>query len=175
MLKIVKQTGNVAIVDAIKPPPDTLQQVLTNRLLAPVVQREEFHEGPVFLTAPDGQFNEYLPLWIGWQESPDPIRASDFWAAGRKVNPQARMPISSQLAIGAKEAVMIDEMRIGKLHGRLAVQQYAGGQLPLVHRTNITEPQPITYGSQYTISGTPSPGNVMLATGMTYDMSETGA
>lgn len=116
-------------------------------------QREELAVGPTFRTAPDSQFDEYRDLHIGWHEAPDPIRQSDYWAAGNKVNPQARMPIPSNLAIGSKESVMEDTFHIGKLLGYLHVPMYAGAQHPSVIRANIREGTTTTYGSLYEVQG----------------------
>lgn len=109
-------------------------------------------EGPLRLTAPDSQFSASLPLDIAWHEAPDPIRQSDFWAAGNKVNPGARMTITSQLAIPTKETIMEDQFHVGKLIGYFKKPMYAGGQQPSLIRANIREARPTTFGSLYEVS-----------------------
>ena len=118
------------------------------------VQRENRTRGPHFLTAPDSQFQELLPLNIGWQEAPDPIRSSDFFAEGHKVKPDARQRVTSHLALGAFANWEDVTFHIGKLIGYYKVPTYAGAQLPSVIRANIQPGQPTTFGSLYEV---PSP------------------
>jgi hypothetical protein len=134
------------------------------------IQREERRSIPAFTAAPAAQYNVLLPELHSWQEAPDPIRQSDFWAAGNKIHAWAHMFIPSSLAIGVKESVMQDTFEIGKLLGYIHAgrQQYAGAQQPSILRTNIEPAIPATYGSQYEVRGMSVPGNIMLATGMSY-------
>lgn len=111
--------------------------------------RREPHAGISFDAAPDSQFQKLLPLNISWQEAPDPIRQSDFWASGNKIKPDARMRIVSHLAIGSREAVMENAFRVGKLMGYLQTPTYVGGQQASTPRTNIVEAQQTTLGSLY--------------------------
>ena len=127
-------------------------------------ERREPHEGPTFLTAPDGQYWDLLPLDVPWQEAPDPIRQSQFWDAGNKIHPQAQMPITSHLDIGVRESIMEDTFQIGKLLGYIYRPMYAGGQQPSVIRANIQEAVPSTYGSQYEVQGI-EPAGPFTATG----------
>lgn len=155
----------------VEPPPPSLDHRL-DRSNPPVpltyvyTERREPHTGPSYITAPDSQFYEVLDLPVAWQEAPDPIRQSDFWADGNKVHPQAHMPIPSNLAIGAKEAVMEDTFHIGKLLGYIHRPMYAGEQQPSVIRANIQEAVPSTYGSQYEVQGVQPAGQVTTATGL---------
>lgn len=155
------------------PPPSLDRRLDNTQPIAPLTyvytQRREPTEGPHFLTAPDSQFQELLPLNIPWQEAPDPIRQSDFYADGNKIHPDAQMRITSHLAIMAKNAVMDDRFQIGKLLGYIHRPMYAGGQQPSVVRANIQEAIPTTYGSQYEVQGVVPTGNVVLATGMSYN------
>jgi hypothetical protein len=134
------------------------------------VQRREPHAGISYTTAPDSQSQALYDLNIGWQEAPDPIRQSDFWAANDKIHPAAQQRITSTLSIGSIEAVMQDTFQVGKLLGYLrgGYQQFAGAQLPLVVRSNIAEGTPTTYGSLYAVDGVPSQGPVVLDSGMSY-------
>lgn len=118
------------------------------------VQRENRTEGPHFLTAPDSQFQELLPLNVAWQESPEPIHQSPFFAHGRKIKPNARQRITSHLALGAFGNWENVTFHIGKLVAYYKVPTYAGAQLPDVIRANIQPANPTTYGSIYEI---PSP------------------
>lgn len=127
--------------------------------------RREPAEGPSFLTAPDSQYSAMQDLGIAWQEAPDPIRQSDFWADGQKIHPQAQMMVNSHLAIGYQESISEQTFRIGKLLGYFPRPMYAGQQKPSIPRSNIQEAQPTTYGSQYQIQeGMPS--GPVLASGM---------
>src|SRR5438552_936490 len=83
--------------------------------------RTETHEpyGPRRLTVPDSQFNELLPEGIGWHEAPDPIRQSDFWAAGNKIKPNAHAWINSHLTIPYQESIDEQTFHVGKLIGYL--------------------------------------------------------
>lgn len=114
--------------------------------------RRNDHEGISFET-PGSQFVGLLPENIGWQEAPDPIRQSDFWAAGNKIKADARMWIVSHLALGPKEAVMEDTFRVGKLKGYLKTPTFVGGQHTSAPRVNIIEAQPGTLGSMYEVLG----------------------
>ncbi len=118
------------------------------------VQRENRVEGPQFLTAPDNQFQELLPLNIGWQQAPDPIRASNFYAENNKIKANAHMRVTSHLGLGSWANWEDVTFHIGKLVGYLKVPTYAGAQLPSVIRANIQPGNPTTYGSLYEV---PSP------------------
>lgn len=118
------------------------------------VERENRREGPSYLTVPDSQFQELLPEKIAWQEAPDPIRQSPFFAAGNKIKPNARQRIVSHLSIGSWQNWEDPAFHIGKLVGYYKVPTYAGGQLPSTIRANIQPANPTTYGSLYEV---PSP------------------
>jgi hypothetical protein len=156
----------------VKTPPPSLDASLDARAPIPAIlyaftQRREPHAGISFTSAPDSQFNELLPETIGWQEAPEPVRFSDFFAEGNKIKPNPSMRITSHLAIGTKESVMQDTFRIGKLQGYYYLPQYAGRQLPWGNRTNIQPPDPTTYGSLYEIQGTPQQAALVTANGFT--------
>jgi hypothetical protein len=119
--------------------------------------KEDHIEPPTRLTAPDNQFVALLKEKIAFREAPDPIRESDFWAAGNKIKPDARMWITSHLAIPYHESISEQTHRIGKLIGYLKVPTHVGGQAPSVYRANIQERSPTTYGSLYEVSPIPSP------------------
>jgi hypothetical protein len=127
----------------------------------------ETHEpyGPRRLTAPDSQFNELLPENISWQEAPDPIRQSDFWAAGNKIKPDAHMFIPSMLRIPVIESVMEDTFHVGKLIGYLKVPMHAGAQLPSDIRANIQEASSTSYGALYEIPGVTHAGPAYTTSG----------
>lgn len=116
-------------------------------------REEDRRQGPTTLTAPDSQFQELLPEKIGWQQAPDPIRQSPFFAHGQKIKPNAHQRITSHinLQFGMWEDITFS---VGKLIGYYKVPTYAGGQLPSVIRANIQPGQPTTYGSIYEV---PSP------------------
>lgn len=135
-------------------------------------QRREPHAGPSMLMAPWDNYEKMYDLNIPWQEAPDPIRQSDFWAAGHKIHPAAQMQIVTNLAIGSREAVMEDTFHIGKLLGYIHRPMYAGQQKPSVIRTNIQEAVPGTYGSMYEVQGVMPSGPVVTATGFTLPTSE---
>lgn len=154
----------------VKTPPPSLDPSLDSRAPIPAIlyaytQRREPKAGISLTSAPDSQFNELLPETIGWQEAPDPIRSSDFYAEGNKIKPNPSMRITSHLAIGEKESVMEDTFRIGKLLGYHQLPQYAGRQLPWGTRTNIQPPEPTTYGSLYEVEGTPQQAALVAANG----------
>lgn len=153
------------------PPPAMDTTIIQEPGVAPATfvytLRREPDEGPRFLTTPDSQFQALLPLSVPWQEAPDPVRSSDFYAEGNKIHPEAQMRITSHLAIGAKEAVMENSFRIGKLLGYIHRPMYAGAQAPSVVRANIQEAIPTTYGSQYEVQGVVPAGGITLATGIT--------
>lgn len=163
---------------SIAPPPltpDRVAGVISGRHATPptfvYTQRREPMVGPSFTMAPDDNSQRFYDLDVAWQEAPDPIRQSDFWQAGNKVNPQARMNITSHLAIGSREAVDEQTFRIGKLLGYMKRPMYQGMQAPSMIRSNIMEAQPSTYGSQYMVENLqPSPG-VVTATGFQIPLS----
>lgn len=152
-----------------EPPPSLDRRLDYNDPPVPLTyvytQRREPTEGPRFLTAPDSQFQELLPLNIAWQEAPDPIRQSDYYDYGNKIHPDAQMRITSHLAIDSILAVMEDTFRVGKLLGYIHRPMYAGGQAPSMVRANIQEAIPTTYGSQYEIQGVVPTGGVVTAAG----------
>lgn len=118
------------------------------------IQRENRRKGPSYLTAPDSQFNELLLENIAWQEAPDPIRNSPFFANGNKIKPNAMMRIVSHLRLGSWANWEDSTFHIGKLVAYYKVPTYAGGQLPSVIRANIQPAVSTTYGSLYEV---PSP------------------
>lgn len=157
---------------AIAPPPlrtDTVAGIISGNPQVPptyvYTQRREPHMGPSFLMAPDDNSQQMYDLGIAWQEAPDPIRQSDFFADGNKVHPDAQMRITSHLAIGSREAVAEDSFRIGKLLGYIHRPMYAGRQQPSVIRSNIAPAVPTTYGSEYIVQGVQPAGGVETATG----------
>jgi hypothetical protein len=140
------------------------------------IQRDEFLSGPLRLTAPDSQFNELLDENICWQEAPDPIRQSDFWDAGNKVNPWAKQWISSHLTIPYQESIDEQTFHVGKLIGYIKKPMHAGGQFPSVIRANIQEPQATTYGSLYEVSPlVTTPGPAYTSTGFDVGGVDSGA
>lgn len=166
---------------SIAPPPITasgIAGVITGGHRVPptfvYVQRREPHMGPSYLMAPEDNSQCYYDLNIGWHEAPDPVRQSDFWAANRKINPQARMNVTSHIAIGSIEAVDEQQFRVGKLLGYFYKPMYAGMQQPSVMRSNIREAVPRTYGSQFQ-AGVPSqPAPSFTASGFDVQNSEDG-
>lgn len=116
-------------------------------------QRREPDAGPSFLMAPWDNYDALYDLNIGWQDAPDPIRQSNFYAEGNKIHPTAQMPIVTNIAIGDKESISEQTFRIGKLIGYMKRPMYAGAQQPSVIRANIQEGIPSTYGSQYAVRG----------------------
>lgn len=144
---------------SISPPPNfpgAIAGILSGDRKPPLyvyVQRREPHEGPAFLMVPWDQYNARYQLNTGWQDAPDPVRQSDFYAHGNKIHPWANQQIVTSLAIGSREAVMEDRFTIGKLIGYLRASMYQGGQHPSVVRANIDVPRQTTYGSMYEVSG----------------------
>lgn len=129
-------------------------------------QRREPNAGPTFTMAPDDSTGAlFSELRIAWQEAPDPIRQSDFYAEGNKIHPTAQMRVPSNVAIGSVEAVDEQTFRVGKLLGYMRRPMYAGLQQPSIPRANIQEGIPSTYGSQYTVRGTPSAAAGVAASG----------
>lgn len=128
-------------------------------------QRREPDAGPSFLMAPWDNYDALYDLNIGWQDAPDPIRQSNFYAEGNKIHPTAQMRIPSNIAIGKVEAVDEQTFRVGKLLGYMRRPMYAGLQQPSIPRSNIQEGIPSTYGSQYTVRGTPSAAAGVAASG----------
>ena len=129
--------------------------------------RTETHEpyGPRRLTVPDSQFNRLLPENVAWQEAPDPLRQSDFWAHGNKIKPDAHMFIQSNLAIPYHESIDEQTFHIGKLIGYIHRPMHAGGQLPSNIRANIQEPSSTTYGSLYEVPRVTSAGPAYTSSG----------
>lgn len=130
------------------------------------VQRENRPQGPQYITAPDNQFEALLPLSIGWQEAPDPIRQSPFFAENNKIKPDAHMRVTSHLGLGSWANWEDVTFHIGKLVGYLKTPTYAGAQLPSVYRANIQPGGSTTYGSLYEV---PSPS--VVAAGPAYTAS----
>jgi hypothetical protein len=139
------------------------------------VQRREPTEGPAFTMAPWDQYSAFYDLNIPWQQAPDPIRQSDFWAANNKIHPAAQMMIDTHLAIGSREAVSEQTFRIGKLLGYLKRPMYAGMQQPSVIRANIQEAVPTTYGSMYEIQGIQPAAAVVTAQGFSVPIQDTSS
>jgi hypothetical protein len=164
-------------------PPVSLQDLDPNAPSAPptyvYTQRREPQVGPQFLASPDDQFNEIIcnnPNLLGlsmMQDAPDPIRQSYAWADGHKVQPWAHMRHTSQLRFSIL-GIMQDQFAIGKLPQYRVVPMYAGTQRPLMQRYNIQEGVSSTFGSQYVVAGNPSPGSLVLDTGMLYTQSQDG-
>lgn len=169
--------GNVHPSEVDEPPPSLapppnrpgdIAGVLSGDRTPPLyvyTQRREPHMGPSYLMAPWDNYDEFYDLNIGWHEAPDPIRQSPFYAAGNKVNPNARQIIVSNIAIGDKESISEQTFRIGKLIGYIHRPMYAGMQQPSLIRANIQEAIPSTYGSQYEVRGIQPAGGVVTATG----------
>lgn len=107
---------------------------------------------PYFQTAPEGQFNELLPENVAFNGPPDPIRESEFWAAGEKIKPAAHQRITSHLGLGSWQNWEDGEFHIGKLLGYLKVAMHTGGQRPVDIRGNLQEAVPATFGSMYEVS-----------------------
>ncbi len=122
--------------------------------------------------APWDNYDVFYDLDIAWQDAPDPIRQSNFYAAGNKVHPNARMPIVTNLAIGSIEAVSEQTFRVGKLLGYWYRPMYAGKQQPSMIRSNIQEAQPTTYGSQFQVTDTQGLGGAVSAGGFVLPTSE---
>jgi hypothetical protein len=157
---------------SIAPPPlypGNIAGVLSGNRVPPLfvyTQRREPPAGPALTMAPDDSLGvHYSQLNIGWQEAPDPIRQSDFWASGNKCSPAAQMRIPSNTAIGSIEAVSEQTFRIGKLLGYMHRPMYAGTQQPWRSRVNIQEAIPTTYGSQFQIYDTQGLGGPATAAG----------
>lgn len=163
---------------SLAPPPNipgNIAGVISGNRVPPTyvyTQRREPNMGPSFLMAPWDNYDTFYDLNIGWHEAPDPIRQSDFWAAGNKVNPQARMPIVTNLAIGSIESVDEQTFRIGKLIGYMRRPMYAGMQQPSVIRANIQEALPSTYGSQYEVRGVHPANRGVAPTGFILPVTE---
>lgn len=100
-----------------------------------------------------------------WQDAPDPVRQSNFVAAGNKIHPFGGTITPLHTALW-KDLIMQDTFMVGKIVGFWRPQMYAGRQLPSVTRRNIKEAQATTFGSQYVISGNPPVGNILLASGL---------
>lgn len=132
-------------------------------------QRREPHMGPSYLMAPWDNYDVEYELRTGYQEAPDPIRQSEFYAAGNKVKPWAHMPIVTSIAWGSIEAVMQDRFQVGKLLGYVHRPMYAGRQHPSVVRSNIQEALPQTYGSMYSVPASQPMGGPVSATGFIPD------
>lgn len=143
-------------------------------------QRREPHVGAGFLASPDSQYNVYTDntperLGVsGWQDAPDPLRQSNFWADGRKIHPHARMPRQSNLNIADILSHMSVVFSAGKLKQHQSVPQFAGTQLPSVQRYNIREGYSSTYGSLYEVDPATPPPVLVLASGMSYTQSQDG-
>ena len=116
------------------------------------LRQENLLSKPHRLTAPDSDFQEILPLNINWQEAPDPIRQSDFWAAGNKIKPDAHMSITSDVWFGFGNAPGEETFHIGKLIGYFKTPMHQGGQKPSLIRANIQEPYQTTFGALYEVS-----------------------
>jgi len=100
-----------------------------------------------------------------WQDSPDPVRQSNFVTAGRKIHPFAGDITPMHTALW-KALIMHDGFAAGKIHNHWRPQMYAGMQLPSDIRRNIVPGQAVTFGSQYVQGGDPQIGPVQLASGL---------
>lgn len=156
---------------SIAPPPDNpfnIAGVLSGDRTPPTyvyTQRREPAAGPSFLMAPWDNYDVEYELKTGWQDAPDPIRQSDFYAAGNKIKPWAHMPIVTEVAFGSIEAVMENTFHVGKLLGYWHRPMYQGQQHPSVLRSNIQEALPTTYGSMYEVSALHPLGGPVTPTG----------
>jgi hypothetical protein len=157
---------------SIAPPPNRIGDiggVLSGDRTPPLyvyTQRREPQASVSFLMAPDDSLGaRYSEEVIGWQNAPDPIRQSNFYAAGNKIHPGAQMRIPSNTAFGSIEAVDEQAFHIGKLIGYIHRPMYAGMQHPSVIRSNIQEALPSTYGSMYEVQGLHPTGGVVTPTG----------
>lgn len=171
--------------EVVTPPVSLQQKQDANRPSIPptysYIQRREPHVGATFLAVPDDQyFHEFdnIPSVLGvsaYQEAPDPLRQSKFWADGKKVKPWAHHPFVSKLNIAYITAISDQTFRVGRLPVDRNVPMYQGTQLPSVQRYNIQEGQSATFGSQYEVSGVPAPpSTLVLANGMSYTQSLDG-
>jgi len=115
---------------------------------------------PTTIAAPWDNYDIFYDLNIGWQDAPDPIRASDFYAAGNKIHPEAQMQIVTNLALGSYSSNSSGEFQVGKLRGYFFRPMYAGSQQPSVPRSNIQEGIPTTYGSQFQVPAQPMAGSL---------------
>jgi hypothetical protein len=100
-----------------------------------------------------------------WQDSPDPVRQSNFVTAGRKIHPFGGDLTPLHTALW-KALIMHDGFAAGKIHNVWRPQMYAGMQQPSVTRRNILPGQAQTFGSQYVQGGEPGLGPVQLASGL---------
>lgn len=109
-------------------------------------QRQNLFMPPAFET------NALEMLSTSYQDAPDPIRQSDFYAAGNKIRPWAhnRVANAGYLAIAEIEGVADDEFKTGKLssEGYHVVPQYVLSQNPIDFLPLIPEGQYTTYGAQ---------------------------
>jgi hypothetical protein len=163
---------------SLAPPPDNpwnVGGVLSGDRVPPTyvyTQRREPHMGPSYLMVPWDNFETMYDLHVYPQDAPDPVRQSDFYAAGNKIHPWAQMQIQTNLALGSIAAVMEDTFHIGKLLGYWHRPMYAGMQKPSIPRSNIQEPVPTTYGSLYEVRPHLPSGILETATGFAQPVTE---
>lgn len=98
---------------------------------------------------PAYDYNAPQELQTSYQDAPDPIRQSDFFANGNKIRPWAHVRVPSYLAISEIESVSDDEFLYGKISsfGHHIVPQYHGGQNPIDFSPLIPEAEFTTYGA----------------------------
>lgn len=108
-----------------------------------------------------------------WQDSPDPVRQSNFVTAGRKIHPFGGDITPLHTALW-KALIMHDGFAAGKVRNHWRPQMYAGMQLPSDIRRNIMPGQATTFGSQYVQGGEPALGAIQLSSGLSYSNSMDG-
>lgn len=111
---------------------------------------KEEHEQRQNRTLPPAyDYNAPQELPTAYQDAPDPIKQSDFYANGDKIRPWAHVRVPAYLAIPEIEAVSDDEFKFGKISsfGHHVVPQYHGEQNPIDFSPLIPEVEYSTYGS----------------------------
>ncbi|MGA2655836.1 MAG: hypothetical protein ABSF18_07690 [Gammaproteobacteria bacterium] len=119
-----------------------------------------------------GEWTANDPNGIGvsaWQDSPDPVRQSNFWNWGNKIHPAAGDITPLHTALW-KSLIMQDSFMVGKVVNFWRPQMYAGAQLTSDIRRNITPGQAATFGSQYEVAGIGTPQPVVLSSGLSGSM-----
>jgi hypothetical protein len=98
---------------------------------------------------PAYDYNAPQELPTSYQEAPDPLKQSDFYANGAKIRPWAHVRVPSYLAIAEIEAVSDDEFKSGKLssEGSHYIPQHALTQLPIDITPLIPEADFTTFGA----------------------------
>lgn len=114
------------------------------------VSKDEHEQRQNRTLPPAYDYNERQDLDIAYQDAPDPIKQSDFYANGNKIRATANVRVPAYLAISEWESIADDdfEFKTGKLAavGHL-VPQYAGEQLPIDVSPLIPEAEYTTYGN----------------------------